>query len=104
MEDRIEILKQFIIEDPNDPFNHYALGLEYLQRDEVKAADIFERLLQQHGDYIPVYYQLAKLYAGMGSIERAVQIFNEGIKAAEAAKDFKTLRELRAGLEELEDL
>ena len=102
MPGRIKQLEQFILEDPGDPFNFYALGLEYSKVDPTKSIAIFTRLLADHKNYIPTYYQLAKLYEGFGQKENAIQIFKEGVKVAEAQRDLQTLRELRAGLEELE--
>ncbi len=103
MSSRIKQLEQFIVEDPDDPFNFYALGLEYLKLDAHKSVDIFTALMKDHKNYIPTYYQLAKLYESLGQKENALKIFNEGIHIAKLQNDLKTLHELRAGLEELED-
>lgn len=101
MTERIKQLEQFIEEDPSDPFNYYALALEYSNLHEHKALSIFEQLAKEKKDYLPVYYQLAKLYAQMGRRDNAVQTFNAGITVAKNQNDTKTLRELRAALEEL---
>lgn len=103
MSDRIKQLEQFIVEDPSDPFNYYALGLEYANIDEYKALDIFKHLVQKHKDYLPVYYQLAKLYERLGQKDHAIDAFIEGIAIAKQQTDLKTLRELNAGLEELHE-
>jgi tetratricopeptide (TPR) repeat protein len=101
MSPRIDQLIQFIKDDPDDPFNHYALALEYCKTDETRAMDIFENLLRNHGEYIPVYYQLAQLYTRVGRKEKAIQTFNAGIAIAKEQQDHKTLRELNTALEEL---
>jgi tetratricopeptide (TPR) repeat protein len=98
---RIEQLIQFIKDDPDDPFNHYALALEYCKSDEKLALEIFEDVVRNHGQYVPVYYQLARLYARVGQKEKAIQTFNDGIAIARDQRDLKTLRELNAALEEL---
>lgn len=98
---RIEQLNQFIKDDPEDPFNHYALALEYCKSDEKRALEIFENVVKNHEQYLPVYYQLASLYTSMGQKEKAIQTFNDGIAIARGQGDLKTLRELNAGLEEL---
>ena len=98
---RIEQLSQFIKDDPEDPFNYYALGLEYSKTDKNRALEIFQQVIIEHKDYIPVYYQLAKLYEQMSQVENAIQTFSEGIIKAREQNDLKTLRELSAGLEEL---
>lgn len=98
---RIEQLIQFIEDDPEDPFNHYALGLEYSKTDKKRALEIFQQVITHHKDYIPIYYQLAKLYEQMSQVDNAIQTFSDGIVKAREQNDLKTLRELRAGLEEL---
>ena len=42
MTSRIEQLKQFAKEDPNDPFNKYALALEYQKTDARKGIGNFQ--------------------------------------------------------------
>jgi tetratricopeptide (TPR) repeat protein len=101
MSPRIDQLIQFIKDDPDDPFNHYALALEYCKMDEKHAMEIFENLLKNHPQYIPVYYQLAQLYARIGQKEKAIQTFNVGIAIAREHQDYKTLRELNTAVEEL---
>lgn len=103
MSPRIDQLIQFIKDDPDDPFNHYALALEYSKTNETRAIEIFQNLLKNHPQYIPVYYQLAQLYARDGQKEKAIQTFNTGIAIAREQHDLKTLRELNAALEELLD-
>ena len=103
MIDRIKQLEQFISEDPDDPFNYYALGLEYAKAHEYKALDIFSRLRKDHKDYLPTYYQLAKLYESAGQKENAVLTLSEGIAVAKQQKDFKTQQELMSALEQLNE-
>jgi len=102
MSERIKQLEQFIADDPGDPFNYYALALEHAKVDEHKALPIFKYLVINHKDYLPTYYQLAKLYEDRGQKEDAAVIFREGIKIATVQSDLKTLRELRTALQELE--
>jgi tetratricopeptide (TPR) repeat protein len=103
MLDRIKLLEGFISEDPGDPFNYYALALEYAKEDESKALDIFKQLIKDRADYLPTYYQLAKLYEQIGQIKNALDTYNEGILIARQQKDFKTQQELMAGLEQLNE-
>lgn len=92
----IEQLEQFAKEDPHDPFNIYALALEYLKVDVVKAEQLFTQLVDQHTGYVPTYYQLGQLYAEQGKIEESLSIFERGIAAARAAGDQKAAREMEA--------
>lgn len=100
---RITQLKEFIREDPSDPFNHYALALEYLNVDKQKALEIFNNILSVHHDYLPVFYQLGKLYEELNEYENAIESYNRGILIAQQKNDLKTLRELRAALQLLQE-
>jgi tetratricopeptide (TPR) repeat protein len=103
MLDRIKLLEGFIKEDPSDPFNYYALGLELAKKDKHKALDIFKQLIKDRGDYLPSYYQLAKLYEDVGQKESALSTYHKGILIAKQQKDFKTQQELTAALEHLNE-
>ena len=99
--DRIKQLQQFYEEDPGDPFNLYALALEYLKADPAKSREIFEKLLTHHATYLPTYYHAAKLYQDVGQKERATEIYEKGIVLAGELNDLKALRELRSACDEL---
>ena len=90
----IEQLETFVQEDPDDPFNRYALALEYLKIDASKAQSLFEQLTDLNKEYVPTYYQLGQLYAEQGRTEEAIQTFEKGIVAARNAGDSKALREM----------
>jgi len=101
---RIEQLLIFIKEDPQDYFSRYALALEYISIDKVADARlILEQLVTDHADYLPVYYQLGKLYESEKLNEKAIDLYRKGIDLALIQKNQHTLSELRSTLEDLED-
>ncbi|MEJ0029763.1 MAG: tetratricopeptide repeat protein [Bacteroidota bacterium] len=91
--DRISVLEGFLAEDPDDPFNSYALALEYLKSDNKRARDLFEDLLNKNPNYLPTYYAFAQLLAEQQD-PGAADIFRQGIEIASRADDQKTLKEL----------
>jgi Tfp pilus assembly protein PilF len=93
---RIDQLEAFLAEDPTDPFNHYALALEYLKADTTRALQQFEYLLKEHPSYLPTYYPFAHLLIEMKHPDRGEQVFLLGVDQARRANDSKTLRELQA--------
>jgi tetratricopeptide (TPR) repeat protein len=93
---RLEQLRQFVADDPADPFNTYALALECLKTDLGEATTLLLGLLQSHPDYIPTYYQAATLLAATGKPTEALQIAEKGISLAQAKGDLKARRELQA--------
>lgn len=98
---RIEQLQKFLDEDPSDPFNWYALALEFLKSDPQKAQALFEKLLTDFEQYIPTYYPAGHLYLELGESEKAVEVFEKGIALAREQNDLKTAKELKSALDEL---
>src|SRR5687768_4183233 len=99
--DRIITLEKFYEEDPNDPFNAYALALEYLHQNPARSSILFERLLDVHQEYLPTYYHAAKFFLEKGEREKAIAVFEKGIALARKVNDMKTQRELQSAYDEL---
>ncbi len=91
---RLEQLLKFWQEDPHDPFNSYALALEYLNEDEDKALFYFEKLLKEHESYIPTYYHAAKFYEEIEERAKAKEIYLKGIQMSQEANDTHAQSEL----------
>lgn len=98
---RLEQLHQFLQEDPTDPFNLYALAIEYQKTDIPQALKFFDRLLSEHEVYLPTYYSFARLCADTGDTEKAIRLYKAGVEKARTQGEQKTLRELQAALDEL---
>lgn len=99
--DRLTQLEKFYEEDPKDPFNAYALALEYQKNDTEKARLFFELLLREHKNYLPTYYHAAQLFLALDEREKAVAVLENGIALARAQQDAKTQRELQSVYDEL---
>lgn len=93
--DRIQLLRQFTEEEPENPFNWYALALEFRETDPDEAHSLFSTLLKNHSDYLATYFPAAHLFAEMGDIEQAKVIFEKGISLAREQKNTKVLQELQ---------
>ena len=93
---RLEQLRQFLADDPADPFNTYALALECLKTDVAEAEGLLLGLLKTHPDYLPTYYQAATLLSTMEKSQEALQIAEQGMKLAQMKNDLKARRELQA--------
>lgn len=92
---RLRQLLAFYEEDPQDPFNLYALALEYQKTDPEQAAWAFGKLLGDFPDYLPAYYQAAHFFAERAVIDQAKRCFERGIELAERTGHEKAQRELR---------
>jgi tetratricopeptide (TPR) repeat protein len=93
--ERVNLLREFILEEPENPFNRYALALEIKEIDPDEATEIFTFLLLNHPSYLPVYFPSAHFFFELGQIEKAKEIFEQGIALAREKKEQKTLNELQ---------
>jgi len=99
---RVEILKGFLDDNPNDSFSRYALALEYVklgQHDD--AVREFETVKTKDPDYLATYFQLGQLYLKMGQTHEAEKTLRTGITVASKAGDEHTRSELEGALEGL---
>ena len=100
--DRIEKLKQFLVENPGDSFLQHALALEYVKTgDDQQARKIFEEILDREPGYIGSYYHLAKLLERIPDIPAAIACYQKGMQEAQKATDSHAYNELRSAYEEL---
>jgi tetratricopeptide (TPR) repeat protein len=100
-------LQRFYEEDPDDPFNVYALAIEYSKSDAQQAARFFDLLLNKHPDYLPTYYHAGSFFAAGEEVEKAEGIYQKGIALALSQKNTKAHQELLRAynnfLDELDD-
>lgn len=100
---RLAFLLQFFEEDPNDPFNSYALAMEYQQIDVTKAVEYFQLLINKHPDYLPTYYHAAALFAELEQLEYAEQLYQKGMQLALSQQNTKTYQELQRAYRGFQD-
>jgi Tfp pilus assembly protein PilF len=100
---RLAFLLQFFEEDSHDPFNAYALAMEYQQSDVTKAAEYFQLLLEQHPDYLPTYYHAAALFAELEQLDLAEQLYQKGMQLALSQQNTKTYQELQRAYRGFQD-
>ncbi|WP_143961521.1 tetratricopeptide repeat protein [Litoribacter populi] len=92
---RIEQLLDFAKEEPDNPFNFYALALEYQNSNIQKATYYFDLLLEKFADYLPTYYHAGLFFEKKDELEKAKSIFVKGISLAKAKNDNHAQRELQ---------
>jgi Tfp pilus assembly protein PilF len=103
--DRIERLKSFLVDSPDDSFVQHALALEYIKiGDESAAKELFTAVLARDENYIGSYYHLAKLLERTGDTEGALQVYQKGMQKAQQAGDRHAYSELQMAYEDLSDL
>jgi len=92
---RIQQLRLFTEEDPSDPFNFYALALEYQTENKNHAKEYFELLLDQFPEYLPTYFHAAVFFTELGEVNKAGQIYKKGISLAQNQQNHHAERELK---------
>lgn len=100
--DRIDKIKAFLVQTPDDCFLNHALALEYIKvgKDE-EAAGLFEKNMTHDAGYVATYYHYAKLLERLGETGKAISIYEQGMEQAKAAGDNHSLSELRSAYDEL---
>lgn len=102
MTERIEKLKTFLAQSPNDCFLNHALALEYIKAgNDEDAKVLFEKNLGTDQDYIATYYHLGKLLERQNAQQQAIEIYERGMPAAKKAGDMHTYNELQNAYEDL---
>ena len=100
---RIDQIRQFLQDSPNDSFLRYALAQELQKQGNVEAAkEAYLWLTDNQPSYVATYYHLGKLLIAQGEKEAALAWFNIGIEHAKAAKELHALSELQSAKLELE--
>ena len=100
---RLDVLKQFLEQEPSDPFNHYAIALEYAAHQMyIEAIKKFQEVIRLDPGYVPAYQQLGLLFSQLGRKSEAQEIFVRGIEVAESSGDAHARAEMQDALDELD--
>jgi hypothetical protein len=100
---RLEQLQKFYQEEPNDPFNLYALALEISKSQRMQAYQVFKQLITGFPDYVPAYYQAALLSIELARPDETKPILEIGMGWAKSKNDMKAFNELQQLLNEVAD-
>jgi tetratricopeptide (TPR) repeat protein len=99
MKSKLDRLRELCARDPNNPFAWYTLAMELKKTDLSGALGTFADIRAKHPSYVPSYYHYAKSLEEAGELERAKEIYREGIDAATRAGDAHAVSELSAALD-----
>ena len=100
---RIAKLKEFLSNEPNDPFTRYAIALEYAgQGDTKRCVSMLEELIKLDPKYVPAYQQLGYAYQKLDRRDDAIAIFKRGIQVAIEQGDLHARGEMQEALDETE--
>lgn len=95
-QERIRLLEEYIQAEPTNPFNKYALAMEYYEADSIKSLELLQSILREHPAYLPSYFKAAHLLWEEERWEEADNVFQKGIQLATDEGDEKALKELKS--------
>jgi len=99
---RLEMLAQFLEQNPGDAFARYGLAMEYSKVGQTEQALAeFHKLLELHPDYTNGYFMAAQTLERNGRTPEAKQMLEKGVEAAKRAGNKHALSEMAGMLEEL---
>ena len=100
--ERIDAMRQFSAQFPDNPFPRYALALELKNAGRPdESLETFRALMQHLPDYVPTYLQCGMLLEELGRLEEGREVVTTGIEKARAARDNHALGELEGLLDKL---
>ena len=103
MKTRIEMLEEFVAQDPNDSFSRYALALELEKENAAEQAVAqLREVISRDPSYVAAYHHLGRLLAQSGFVENARDIYRRGIELASASGDQRSRNEMQEALDMLE--
>ncbi len=101
--DRLQALRAFHEEDPDDAFVRFALAQEYRKRGNAKEAlRFFEDLIAENPEYVGTWYHLGKLYEELGRKQDAMRTWRQGVAVAGRQRDAHAQAELRDALMQID--
>jgi tetratricopeptide (TPR) repeat protein len=99
---RLEMLTQFLEQNPNDAFARYGLAMEYSNQGQVDTALAeFKKLLEMHPDYTNGYFMAAQALAKVQRFDEAKALLQKGIESARSTGNQHAVSEMTGMLEEL---
>jgi tetratricopeptide (TPR) repeat protein len=99
---RLEMLAQFLEQNPGDAFARYGLAMEYSKAGQTEQALAeFKNLLELHPDYTNGYFMAAQTLERNGRTAEAKKMLESGVEAAKRTGNKHALSEMAGMLEEL---
>jgi predicted Zn-dependent protease len=99
---RRQQLEEMLAEDPNDPFLHYGLAMEYVSAGgDAEAVRRFQQLFAVAPDYVPAYLQAGQALVRLDRIVEARDVLRRGMAVAQCQRNDHAYGEMEGLLESL---
>jgi tetratricopeptide (TPR) repeat protein len=100
---RLQMLTQFLEQNPSDAFARYGLAMEYSNAGQTEEAlTEFHKLLELHPDYTNGYFMAAQALERTGRTAEAKKMLENGIEVARKTGNKHALSEMSGMLDELQ--
>jgi tetratricopeptide (TPR) repeat protein len=97
---RLEMLKNLVAQNPSDSFARYGLAMAYAGAgDHAQAAEEYRKLIETNPKYVAAYYHGGQALEKLGKTEEAREIYRRGIEISTQTGDLHTRSELEAVLD-----
>ncbi len=101
--DKIAMLSEILVSNPNDSFARYGLAMELLGKGNNDAAlTEFQKTTDASPDYVPAYQMSGQTLAKLHRTDDARARLQAGLQAAERTRNSHAASEMQALLDELE--
>ena len=95
-------IEEMLASDPDDVFLKYALANELAKEGDAGAAiAAYVRIIEEHPDYVPAYFQQGQFLAGEGDTAGARDVVLRGIAVASRTGDAHAAAEMAGFLDTL---
>src|SRR4029077_16480399 len=99
---RLQMLAQFLEQNPGDAFARYGLAMEYSKAGQTEQALAeFKKLLELHPDYPNGYFMAGQTPERTGRTAEAKKMLESGVEAAKRTGNKHAMSEMAGMLEEL---
>lgn len=99
----LENFKKLLESDPDNALLHFSLGNEYFKSEEFEQAEKHLRqAVKLSPEYSAAWKMLGKSLSAAGQHQEAIDVFHDGIKAAEDKGDIQAAKEMKVFLKRAE--
>ena len=93
---RIHKIQQLLEKEPDDAFLNFGLAMEFIKEGNTESAiEAFDRVLTLDPSYSAAHYHKGNTLLGLGRLEEAKTVLEQGVAAAKAAGDSHTQGEMQ---------
>ncbi len=96
----MEVLKNMLLQDPNNSFARYGVATEYKNAGDLEnAVKEFETLTEIDPNYVAAYFHGGQTLEKLGRVDAARAVYERGLTACSRIGDAHTRSEIQTALD-----